>query len=60
MGKTEAPQRLERKLQRFEADARLGLSHPLRLDEAEVNSCRLPPDVRGLSVENGELVVTLR
>ena len=34
----EAPQRLERKLQRFEADARLGLSHPLRLDEAEVNS----------------------
>src|SRR3989442_9880523 len=34
----EAPQRLERKLRLFEADARLGLSHPLRLDEAEVNN----------------------
>ena len=34
----EAPQRLERKLRRFEADTRLGLSHPLRLDEAEVNN----------------------
>jgi hypothetical protein len=34
----DAPQRLERKLQRFESDTRLGLSRPLRLDEAEVNS----------------------
>jgi hypothetical protein len=34
----EAPQRLERKLQRFEADARLGLAPRLRLDAPEVNS----------------------
>jgi len=34
----QAPQRLERKLQHFEADTSLGFSRPLRLDEAEVNS----------------------
>jgi hypothetical protein len=34
----QASRRLESKLRSFAADAGLGLSHPLRLDEAEVNS----------------------
>src|SRR5262245_12832025 len=34
----QAPQRLERKMERFQAETRLGLSPRLRLDESEVNS----------------------
>jgi hypothetical protein len=34
----QAPRRLERKLERFQAETRLGLSPRLRLDESEVNA----------------------